>query len=234
MKTLLQEMAALVFPVFDVVTGDIGENCVSGQLDEFLVAGKVCFSCGVPLSGRLVRVKAGHSCHRCLAEPPAYDLHRALFRYEGVVRDLIHRFKYDAHFWVRQLMSGFMPRLQEHFVGIDGIIPLPLTGKKLCERGYNQSFLIAQMWAKILKKPIWDHVLFRIHDGSSQTKLDRFERQKNLENAFEVRVTNLLKQKKILLVDDVHTTGATLRTASDLLKKNAAATVYATSLAIVP
>lgn len=234
MKSLLKEISALIFPTFDVVTGDARACCVSGQIEKYLVGDNRCIVCGVPFTKDADSNRSNHSCSRCLAEPPAYDMHRSLFCYESVIRDLVHRFKYDANFWVRQFMGTFMPRLKDQFVAVDGIIPVPLSAKKLCQRGYNQSMLIAQIWASILKKPVWDGILIRVSDTTSQTKLDRGERRKNLRNAFQVVDDNILNKKTILLVDDVHTTGATLTEASLILKQNGVAKVYATTLAIVP
>ena len=97
------------------------------------------------------------------------------------------------------------------------VIPVPISSKRKKERGYNQSALIAKEIAKIAKTQYNDISLLKIKNITEQSKLNRKERLKNIEGAYKLRFKKLLKDKKILLVDDVYTTGSTVNECSKIL-----------------
>jgi ComF family protein len=195
-----------------------------------------CTICGRPFpSVGVYAVPAlPHPCGRCLKDNPGYDKHRALMSYESVARDLVHNLKYKGEFWIRKFYKSHLEHLKTEFEGIDVIVPIPLHRARLRSRGFNQSLLLAEAWRDVLHKPLMLSLLKRTVETTTQTGLSREERLSNLKDAFQTGAIENIIGKTILLVDDVHTTGATLGTAARLLKKAGAKAVLATTLAVVP
>lgn len=110
------------------------------------------------------------------------------------------------------------------------IIPIPLHPKRLRERGYNQSELLARATARELQLPVRE-TLIRVRPTAQQVKLPREERLRNVENAFAVLPNTALKGKTVLLIDDVITTGATMRDAARALRHAGAREVWAAAVA---
>ena len=169
-----------------------------------------------------------------------YDQHRSLFLFNDLTKKIIHALKYNNQFWVRRFLQPYMqefcvrPDNAALLEATDIIIPIPLHKKKLKERGFNQSLLIAKNWQKIIKLPLEKNTLIRqLHTGT-QTGLKKTERKQNLKNAFMIKNSNPIINKNILLIDDVHTTGTTLNEAARRLKNHGAKQVMALTIAIVP
>ena len=101
----------------------------------------------------------------------------------------------------------------------DTIIPVPISKKRFAQRGYNQSSLIAKEIAKKLDITYNDKCLFKTKNIIEQSKLNKEERQKNIQGVYELYHKELLKDKKILLVDDIYTTGSTVNECSKILMK---------------
>lgn len=175
-----------------------------------------------------------HPCGHCLKAKPAYDKHRALMIFEGVARDLVHNLKYKGEFWIRKFYADHLDRLKGEFSDVDAIVPIPLHRTRLASRGFNQSAVLAGAWREVLCKPLSLSLLSRRSETVTQTGLTREQRIANLKDAFQAGPLDEIVGKKILLIDDVHTTGATLNAASRILKKAGAAAVLATTLAVVP
>jgi ComF family protein len=130
-------------------------------------------------------------------------------------RRLIHQLKYKGKKEIGVFLGKLLGiRLSEAKLdNIDLIVPIPLHPIKLRRRGYNQSEEIAKGLATIIKKPVVGNSLKRIIQGSSQTYKGRYDRWENAEGIFRVSKPELLKNKHVLLIDDVVTTGATLEAA---------------------
>jgi ComF family protein len=152
--------------------------------------------------------------------------------YDGPLRNLIHAFKYGK---VESLakplgkfLCGALPANEE----FDLVIAMPMHWRKRMERGFNQAELLARPVAKLYGLKLAKN-LRRKKRTVSQAGLTQAERQNNLKGSFEVRNTGEVSGRRILLVDDVFTTGATLRAATDVLKSAGAARVCALTLARV-
>ena len=116
-----------------------------------------------------------------------------------------------------RLMANEM-QLAHYFDDIDVLLPVPLSRKRLRQRGYNQSEMLAIGVSDITPLPIVTNALRRKHFVKSQTRLSRHERQENVEDMFELRDGSRLQGKHVLLIDDICTTGATLIACIDALK----------------
>ena len=236
-----------LFPTFCVVCKKRGGYICNACAPKIpFVTKSFCTICGTPFpkqSGvsnnqNTAQGLTTHPCNACLAKPPHYDTHRALVAYSEAVPHLVQQFKYDAAFWVLHFYENFL-RTEFNFYGelfsdSDVILPIPLHPQRLCERGYNQSTELARVWQKKLQKPLVQNALVRTENTPPRQGLNRQERWDSLRQVFAVPLPATVYGRKILLVDDVHTTGATLSRASQTLKRAGAASIVATSLAVVP
>ena len=147
----------------------------------------------------------------------------ALIFYEphSEVAQLIYDLKYhdrpDIGEDMGRIMAGEM-QMARFFDSIDILLPVPLSRKRLRQRGYNQSEQLAVGISDITHLPVVTKALRRTHFHQSQTQLSRRERQENVENLFELRNGSMLQDKHVLLIDDICTTGATLLACCDALK----------------
>ncbi|MBU0506072.1 MAG: ComF family protein [bacterium] len=226
-------MLNLFFPKYCVCCHAIGDPlCSECRQKIHFIEKAFCPICGTPfLSGQ------SRPCGACTTKPPFYDRHFALFVFDSFSKKIIHDLKYHAGFWTKHVFQplyreAYLELLNKELNNIDYIIPIPLHKTKLAKRGYNQSLFLAKTWQKILKKKLLVNTLMRCANTPSQTGLSRLERTKNLKGAFLTNGAVCFENKNVLLVDDVHTTGATLNEASKTLKKAGAHMVFASTLAI--
>lgn len=154
------------------------------------------------------------------------------FRFEGLIRECVHKFKYQNYkalaIPLSQLLNKYL-----HFVHftVDILIPVPLHLKRLRQRGYNQSHLLATELGKYLRIPVNSSTLVRIVDTIPQTDTTTSaERKNNVRHAFKC-VNNTLAAKKVMLIDDVCTTAATLNACAVAIKKVGATHVWGLTVA---
>jgi len=164
----------------------------------------------------------GERCGACLKDPPAFARTIALFRYEFPVDRLIQALKYGHQL---PLAAWLGLRLGERLVAADYdfLLPLPLHPSRLKTRGFNQSLEIARTTSRMLGIPLNPAILTRIRATPPQAELPLRERGKNVRGAFEC--DRDLAGKRILIVDDVMTTGSTLREAARILKLHGAGSI---------
>lgn len=218
-------------PRFCVVCG-LGADffCEEHRGNIRRIAGRICSCCGLP------QVQSTELCNECRAHLPDYDFHRSLFHYDAVMKDLLHAFKYDDAFWVRHVFKNEMQALAADFFDAGQevvLVPVPLHPHKLRQRGYNQSLLLTQIWQSVVPRAKIDDALERVRDTPSQTGLGRKERLDNMAGAFTLRHGRNLAGKSVVLIDDIHTTGATLSEAARVLKDGGVKQVAALSMAAV-
>jgi ComF family protein len=190
----------------------------------------VCEGCGTDI------LQEDHLlCLRCLSALPATNfspypenvieqmfwgrmaIHSATALYyftkESMMQELVHQLKYRGNkqlgIYLGELMGSAVSK-SNRFTSIDALIPLPLHRSKESKRGYNQSALLCEGIARVLKKPILTHVVSRPEETETQTKKNRIERWQNMQGRFKLVDTSALEGKHVLLIDDVITTGATL------------------------
>ncbi|HEY6956452.1 MAG TPA: phosphoribosyltransferase family protein [Flavisolibacter sp.] len=135
------------------------------------------------------------------------------FTKESMMQHLVHQFKYKRNkeigSYLGELM-GWALLESKRFTSVDALIPLPLYKSKERLRGYNQSMLLCEGIAKVLRKPVLPDIVERTEETESQTKKNRIERWENMQGKFKLRDASAIQGLHVLLVDDVITTGATL------------------------
>jgi ComF family protein len=190
-----------------------------------------CAWCGDPICGSVTH---HFVCHTCSRVPPAFMRARSLFRYDGLVADLLKELKYHGGFWLAEDLARLLHHgvLAEYQIdGLDVVCPVPLHHARRRRRGYNQSDLLAGSLARLLGLDYRANLLRRVRPTPTQTSLTALERAANMRNAFKVRFPGWLKGRRVLLVDDVMTTGATVNECARALRKGGAREVWAVTVA---
>jgi ComF family protein len=175
-------------------------------------------------------------CGGCRAAPPAFDHARAVGRYEGPLRQAIHQLKYRGKLSLSgPLLDLAITHFEAHFPGtvFDLILPVPLHRERLMQREFNQATLLASGLAAQLQVPVLEHMLVRTRSTRPQVELSRRERRQNVKQAFAVTSPEALQERRVLVVDDVFTTGATLGEIARTLKAAGAKQVDVFALARV-
>ena len=195
-----------------------------------LVSSPLCVICGIPFTG----TGSDHRCGACLTHPPHFDTARAHFLYEGALRDLIHSFKYNQNTKLRYplallTLEGVSELLPDHNPNL--IIPVPLHRSRLRQRGFNQAVLLGRVLSRQLSLPMLTDVLVRTRSTEPQIELSAAERRLNVKGAFKVRKPDRVAGKRILLLDDVMTTGSTMDECAKELKRAGADVVIAATIA---
>ncbi|AYO29918.1 ComF family protein [Biomaibacter acetigenes] len=173
------------------------------------------------------RSQVYHLCRDCRAREHYFVEARSFGYYEGVLRELIHRFKYGGRRELAEFLGGRMVQTLEHisWPAFDYIVPVPLHIKRERERGFNQAYLLAFVVNRHTGVPIFRGFI-RIKPTEHQTLLDKSLREQNLTGAFEVVDKARLKGKTLLLIDDVYTTGSTADECSKTLINAGADSVF--------
>jgi len=149
--------------------------------------------------------------------------------YEGRYREIIHNLKYNGRKELARPLGYLMAQRVKRLGwarNVGAVVPVPLFTTREKERGFNQSLLLAKAVAEDLGKPLWNNLLSREHFHHPQMVLSREERLKNIIGAFKYASTRKLAGETILLVDDIITTGATLRGCADVLRQAGVQRVY--------
>lgn len=203
--------------------------CKSCRKQPEYVKEPVCSQCGKPLEN-----EREEYCYDCSRNKRAFVQGRALWVYRGVVRDSLYRFKYQnrreyAEYYSAELMRVYGGWIKER--GIQAVVPIPLSGKRRRQRGFNQAELVARKVAKRMNLPVYGRLLIRTRDTKAQKGLNDQERKNNLKRAFKTR-KNKVQLNHILLIDDIYTTGSTMNEAAKELKRAGAEQVYCLSISI--
>lgn len=173
-------------------------------------------------------------CADCRVRRPRFDRAYSACLYEGALKEFIHRFKYDSALSLAcvlsNIMAGYIAQNPETVDGIDILTYVPLGNNRLRQRGYNQSRILADNLSRKIGIPVW-HVLVKSVPTRRQNELSREERLVNVEGAFAIRSGVDVEGLRILLIDDVMTTGATLSECARALKDAGAESVRCLTLA---
>lgn len=173
-------------------------------------------------------------CMNCGDRELSFDFATAAYRSRGVVRELIHAFKYNRqmhlrHVLARMLREGFRDARLEG-MALDGIVPVPLHPARRRAREFNQAEVLARLAGPRLRLPVED-CLRRCRFTFTQTHFHREERFENLRGAFELKPRNGVSGRRLALVDDVMTTGSTADACAGVLREAGAAAVVVITVA---
>jgi ComF family protein len=174
-----------------------------------------CSCCGAPFRGA---VGLEHLCQGCLTDPPPFSRARAAAFYDGRVLEAIHRLKYQRQLIYAKFLGQLLAASEAAALvaAADLLVPVPLHSWRLRARGFNQAILLAQTFPDI---SLGREVLVRQRPTLPQVKLSPLERQTNVKGAFMVPDPAVIKDKAVLLVDDVYTTGATVKECARALRR---------------
>ena len=231
----LRAIVSLLYPPVCTVCATVigpGEYLCRGCEEKTArIVRPFCARCSEPFEGAII---GQFTCANCSHRTIHFDAAVAAYRSRGIVREIIHDFKYGRQIYLRHLVSHWLcaalndPRLRGH--RFDVIVPVPLHPARKRERGFNQASLLAESLAVRVSIPS-RYVLERIRYTTTQTALDRTERMENLHNAFRLRKNANVRGLHVLLIDDVLTTGSTLNECARILKAAGAISVHAATAA---
>ncbi len=203
----------------------------------------LCTCCGEPFPGG-----EDHLCGQCLSNAPVYESCRSLFYYQPPLTELLVKLKFSGRTEVVPTLSSLVEKygLLTGLPEIDIIVPVPLHIKRLRQRGFNQSILLARQLLPENKALLNVTALVRTKNTIPQSSLSGKERRANLKDSFALTSFEAVKNKKVLLIDDVYTTGSTVNACCRILRKAAPSEIhvltvarsvsrsYATSTSILP
>jgi ComF family protein len=228
---LFEAAVSLLYPPVCAACGDntdAGEYlCERCERKTMRIVAPFCQQCSEPFDGAIA---GAFTCANCAHRAIYFDAAVAAYRGRGIVRQIIHDFKYGRQIHLRHLVARWLcAALDDERLSsrkFDIIVPVPLHPARQRERGFNQASLLAQLLSAQLPIPC-KPLLKRIRYTTTQTALDRAERMENLHNAFRLRKNADVRGLQVLLVDDVLTTGSTLSECASVLKRAGALSVHA-------
>jgi competence protein ComFC len=231
----LRALRSLFYPPLCVVcSSNVDEReylCESCRSRAPRITSPFCAKCSEPFSGAITQT---FSCANCEHRTLHFDSAVAAYRSRGLVRKLVHEFKYGHQRHLRHPLAAWLgetmgdSRLRGR--RFDLIVPVPLHPARERERGFNQATLLAELLARQVAVPL-RAVLERVRYTTTQTAHDRAERMENLRDAFRLRKKMNVRELRVLLIDDVLTTGSTLSECARVLKESGAISVHAATAA---
>ena len=206
-----------------------GFFCAECASDVSPIKSPFCTVCGMPFpdgSG------PGHPCSDCLSHRSYYHSARSAAVYKGTLKDAVHLYKYRGIQAMHQFLGPLVAdAAREFFSDADVAAAVPLHRRRLAKRGFNQSLFLAKYAAEALSIRLSVDGLVRVRYTRPQVDLDPAEREENVKGAFAVERPEEFKEKRVLLLDDVYTTGATVRECAKVLQKAGAEKVYVLTVA---
>lgn len=237
MKEILTGIADLIFPPLCITCGALLEEhaplpfCPPCTEGIHFIRSPLCPRCGIPFPAT---EGEDHLCGECLATERPYAVARAVGLYEKTLLRAIHLFKYRGRIGIGEVLGKIMADFaggQWDMTVYSVIIPVPLHRKRLRERGFNQSVILARAIAKRFSLPLNFMTLRRELFTVPQVGLGREERPANVRKAFAVRKPEKIAGRRVLLVDDVTTTGSTITECASVLMQAKAEAVAVLTLA---
>ena len=214
-----------------VTVGAVGTLCATCWRGITFLGSPCCASCGYPFD-----FDTGPSslCGACLAHPPIFDHARAVMRYDDHSRHLVLALKHGDRLQLAPTLGQWMRRAgAELLAGADLVVPVPLHWTRLFARRYNQAAILAHAIAKPDGLAVATDCLIRRRRTPPQGRKNAVARRRNVAGAFAVRDADRLKGKRIVLIDDVLTTGATVEACAKALRRAGARRVDVLTLARV-
>lgn len=236
---LINATLTLVYPQACAVCGDSVESrndgivCAACWQSTRIFTGRetACYKCGALAQRDFENVTNVKTfCRRC--DEDKFDFARAVGVYEGALRASILSLKKEPHISERLSHLLFEVQCRQPLKGTTKIIPVPLHEERLKERGFNQAAVLASALSKMTKLTVDDVSVVRvIHAEKHRSGMDAKARRESVNDAFKVMSPRLVKDEKVLLVDDVFTTGATVSACAEKLKEAGASEVFVLTVA---
>lgn len=234
---LLKAFLDILFPPLchgcKAFLADAGELhlCPRCLAESPLIASPHCTVCGLPF---LTEGGIDHICGGCGDEPTPFAAARAAVLFTGPVRELIHRYKYGKKVRHSRPLALLAARQLGEFAAAgaaDLLIPVPLHVRRLRQRGFNQAVLLGEILAKKWRLPLCRDNLRRIRWTEPQINLTAAARRENVRGAFAVSDPGAVRGRRIILVDDVYTTGSTVAECARSLNRAGAEAVFVVTVA---
>ena len=218
-------LQALLYPDRCASCNQLGSLfCDECRQKVALVSPPLCPLCGYPST-------YGRHCRWCQESPLSIDGIRSVAFFEGPLRLAVHAFKYRGITCLAVPLAELMiAHWHREPLPVDVIVPVPLHRRRRRERGYNQAALLARSLGAGIGLPVGEDWLVRIKDTSPQVGLDASSRKANVAEAFKCQNGDAVAGRRVLLIDDVCTTGATLKSCSLALRQAGARSVWAFTL----
>jgi ComF family protein len=202
--------------------GGSGGLCAPCWSKVSFIAPPYCERLGIPFA---YDPGPGILSMEAIADPPAYGRARAAVRFDDVARDLVHALKYGDRLDLATTMGQWMARAGREVLGeADALVPVPLHWRRLWARRFNQAAVLAEVISKTCGVPV-SHAVKRVRPTAQQVGLSRAERAANVQGAFRVPAGGDVHGRRLVLVDDVLTSGATMDTCARALLRAGAACV---------
>ncbi|MCX7016087.1 MAG: ComF family protein [Candidatus Sumerlaeota bacterium] len=223
-RRLAGPLADLLFPPFCLLCHErLGEDdqtiCLACRDSFQPPLEPICAICGAPWGGEAKR----RGCERCPPRPVHFDSARSAALYAGPAAEAVKTLKFRGRVEMAPVLARRMAPLAARHLAeagpVDWIVPVPLHVLRRLRRGFNQAALISRELSRLLGVPTLEGALARVRRTRQQTLLDPRERRANVERAFAVVDPAPLRGRRILLIDDVFTTGATCNTCARVLKE---------------
>ncbi len=222
MLTLIDCLYPAVCPICDSIRRPTESVCCDTCYEKLSPVGNcTCFQCGKPVADESVEF-----CFDCAKKPRSFERGYAAFMYEDVIRESMMGFKFldkpwRGTFFASEFVKMHGSDIEKHRPEI--LVPVPLHPRKMRDRGYNQAGILAEEIGRLLGIPVNTKLLRRNRSTVAQKKLNDVERLRNLREAFSVnekeaaRILPMLRNKTVLLVDDIYTTGSTMEACTRVL-----------------
>lgn len=214
-------------PICDEIVGGFKDLvCMKCRRKKRLLTSPWCLKCGKKL------LEDNGYCEDCRKKKHYYEYGRALYEYK-YMRESIYRFKYSGR---REYAAFYGEEIEKYLIDFlkgvspEGIIPIPLHKKRKNKRGYNQAALLANEVGRRLGIPVYEKLLVREKNTVALKYQNPSERQNNLKKAFKVK-QNDVKLNRVIIMDDIYTTGSTIDEVSKTLKEHGVLEVYFLTLA---
>ncbi len=236
-RPVLARLIDIILPPRSPVTGDLVgvQGTISPEFWTELnfIQNPMCACCGLPFA---TPETPDTLCGLYLSDPPSFQIARSALYYDDAAAKLILPFKHGDRTLLAPLLAQWLLQAgKDHVSDTDYIIPVPLHRWRLLKRRYNQAGLLARALSRKTGIAWLPHTLQRRKATASQATKNAIQRQDNVRNAFSIPVEQkpLLKNKKVILIDDVHTTGATIKACCKTLRKAGVKEIVVLTLARV-
>jgi competence protein ComFC len=213
-------------------TASEGYVCAQCRATIRFISPPFCKRCGAIFEGAIT---TPFECGNCREVELHFSCARAAVPARDVVLEMIHAYKYNQALWIEPFLTELLVQIATPVIQAEGwdlIVPIPLHPRRQAEREFNQAQRLAAALSRSSNVPWAGSILARILDTRTQTRLSKHERAKNVRRAFVLRAKPAaIAGRRIVLVDDVLTTGATANAAARVLRRHGAAEVCVWTLA---